>query len=107
MLPKLKKRMKSSGIGIIILNKNSFHMSFYGYINRHVFFTKGYKDFHQLYLSLAEALDQLKTIGILYSTITLSQMLKWTQPLAGIKGRIHTMPITRRDVFFEEQILLV
>ena len=41
MLPKLKKRMKSSGIGIIILNENSFHMSFYGYINHRVFFTKG------------------------------------------------------------------
>ena len=32
--------MKSLGVGIIILNKTSFHMSFYGCINPRVFFTK-------------------------------------------------------------------
>jgi hypothetical protein len=96
MLPKLKKRMKSSGVGIIILNENSFHMSFYGYINPRVFFMKDlqqylvYKDFHQLYLTLAEALEQLKTMGILDLTITLSQMLEWAQPLAGIKDHSNT-----------------
>jgi hypothetical protein len=96
MLPKLKERMKSSGVGIIILNENSFHMSFYGYINLRVFFTKDlqqylvYKDFHQLYLSLAEALEQLKTMGILDLRITFSQMLEWAQPLAGIKDHSNT-----------------
>jgi hypothetical protein len=86
VLPKLKESMKASGIGIIILNKNSsFHMSHYGRINSRVFFTKDlqqylvYKDFHQMYLTLAEALEQLKTMGILDSTITLSQMLGWYQ----------------------------
>jgi hypothetical protein len=48
------------------------------------------KDFHQLYLSLAEALEQLKTIGILDSVITLSQMLEWTSSLAGTKDYSHT-----------------
>jgi hypothetical protein len=54
MLPKLKESMKAYGVGIIILNENSLHMSFYGYINPLVFFTKDlqqylvYKDFHQL-----------------------------------------------------------
>jgi len=48
------------------------------------------KDFHQLYLLLAEALDQLKTMGILDSTITFSQMLEWAQPLAGIKDHSNT-----------------
>jgi hypothetical protein len=97
VLPKLKESMKASGIGIIILNKNSsFHMSHYGCINSRVFFTKDlqqylvYKDFHQMYLTLAEALEQLKTMGILDSTITLSQMLGWAQPLAGIKDHINT-----------------
>jgi len=37
-----------------------------------------------------EALDQFKTMGILDSTITLSQMLKWTKTLAGIKDHSHT-----------------
>jgi hypothetical protein len=61
MLPILKKRLKSSGIRIIILNKNSFHMSHYGHINTQNFFTKDlqqylvYMDFHQLYLLLVEA----------------------------------------------------
>ena len=96
MLPKLKKRMKSSGVRIIILNKTPFHMSLYGYINPRVFSTKDpqqylvYKDFHQLYLLLAEALDQLKTMGILDLMITLSQMLERTQPLAGIKDHSNT-----------------
>jgi len=40
MLPKLKESMKASGVGIIILNKNSLHMSHYGCINPRVFFTK-------------------------------------------------------------------
>jgi hypothetical protein len=96
MLPKLKKRSKSSGVRIIILNENSLHMSFYGYINSRVFFTQDlhqyliYKDFHQLYLPLAEALEQLKTIGILDWTITVSQMLEWAQTLAGINDHSHT-----------------
>ena len=83
ILPELKKRMKSSGVGIIIL-ENSFHMSHYRRINSRVFFTKDlqrylvYKDFYQLYLLLAEALDQLKTLGILDSMNTFSQMLEWT-----------------------------
>jgi hypothetical protein len=83
--------MKAAGVGIIILNENSFHMSHYGHINSRVFFTKDlqqylvYKDFHKMYLTLAEALEQLKTMGILDSTITLSHMLEWAQPLAGIK----------------------
>jgi hypothetical protein len=47
---------------------------------------------------LAEALDQLKTIGILYSTITLSQMLKWTQPLAGIKDHSN-MPVKTTNAY--------
>jgi hypothetical protein len=42
-------------------------------------------------LTLAEALKQLKTMGILEdSTITLSQMLEWAQPLAGIKYHSNT-----------------
>jgi hypothetical protein len=97
MLPKIKESMKASGIGIIILNENSFHMSHYGRINPRVFFTKElqqylvYKDFHQLHLSLAEALKHLKTMGILEdSTITFSQMLEWAQPLAGIKDHSNT-----------------
>jgi hypothetical protein len=97
MLTKLKKSMKASGVGIIILNENSFHMSHYGRINSRVFFTKDlqqylvYKDFHQLHLSLAKALKQLKTIGILEdSTITFSQMLVWAQPLDGIKDHSNT-----------------
>jgi hypothetical protein len=96
MLPKLKESMKASGVGIIILNENSFHMSHYGHINSRVFFTKDlqqylvYKDFHIMYLTLAEALEQLKTMGILDSTITLSQMLEWAQPLAGIKDHSNT-----------------
>ena len=66
-------------------------MSHYGCINSRVFFTKYlqqyvvYKDFHQLYLSFAEALVRLKTMGILDLMITLPQMLEWTQSLAGIK----------------------
>ena len=96
MLPKLKESMKASGVGIIILNENSFHMSHYGRINSRVFFTKDlqqylvYKDFHQLYLTLAKASEQLMTMGILDSTITLSQMLEWAQPLAGIKDHSNT-----------------
>ena len=97
MLPELKKRMKSSCIRIIILNENSLHMSHYGRINPRVFFTKEiqqhllYKDFHQLHLSLAKTLKQLKTMGILEnSTITFSQMLEWAQPLAGIKDHSNT-----------------
>jgi len=97
MLPELKKRMKSSCIRIILLNENSLHMSHYGCINPHVFFTKElqqylvYKDFHQLHLLLAKALKQLKTMGILEdSTITFSQMLEWAQPLAGIKDHSNT-----------------
>jgi hypothetical protein len=97
MLPKLKKSMKASGIGIIILNENSLHMSHYGRINSRVFFTKDlqqylvYKDFHQLYLTLAKASEQLMmTMGILDSTITLSQMLEWAQPLANIKDHSNT-----------------
>ena len=96
MLPKLKESMEASGVRIIILNENSFHMSHYGRINSLVFFTKDlqqylvYKDFHQLYLSLAEALEQLMTMGILDSTITFSQMLEWAQPLAGIKDHSNT-----------------
>ena len=79
MLPKLKESMKASGVGIIILNENSFHMSHYGRINSLVFFTKDlqqylvYKDFHQLYMTLVEASEQMKTMGILEdSTITFS-----------------------------------
>jgi hypothetical protein len=97
MLPKLKESMKASGIRIIILNENSLHMSHYGRINPRVFFTKEfqqylvYKDFHQLHLSLAKALKQLKTMGILEdSTITFSQMLEWAQPLDGIKDHSNT-----------------
>jgi hypothetical protein len=97
MLPKLKKSMKASGVGIIILNENSLHMSHYGRINSRVFFTKDlqqylvYKDFHQLYLTLAEASEQLMTMGILEdSMITFSQMLEWAQPLDGIKDHSNT-----------------
>ena len=79
MLPKLKKRMKSWGVGIMILNVNSFHMSFYGDINPRVYFTK---DLQQHLIC--------KDLGILDSTITLSQMPKWTQTLAGIKDHSHT-----------------
>jgi hypothetical protein len=123
MLPKLKERMKSLGVGIIILNENSLHMSHYGRINPRVFFTKElqrylvYKDFHQLHLSLAKALKQLKTMGILEdSTITFSQMLEWAQPLDGIKDHSNTPSETtnaydadykKRCVIFEEQILIV
>jgi hypothetical protein len=50
-----------------------------------------YKDSHQLHLSLAKALKQLKTMGILEdSTITFSQMLEWAQPLDGIKDHRNT-----------------
>ena len=97
MLPKLKESMKAAGVGIIILNENSFHRSHYGHINSHVFFTKDlqqylvYKDFHKMYLTLAEALEQLKTMGILDSMITLSHMLEWAQPLAGIKDHSNTL----------------
>jgi hypothetical protein len=97
MLPKLKESMKASGIGIIILNRNLLHMSHYGCINPCVFFTKElqqylvYKDFHQLHLSLAKALKQLKTMVILEdSIITFSQMLEWAQPLDGIKDHSNT-----------------
>jgi hypothetical protein len=97
MLPKLKESMKASGVGIIILNENSLHMSHYGRINPRVFFTKElqqylvYKDFHQLHLSFAKALKQLKTMRILEdSTITFSQMLEWAQPLDGIKDHSNT-----------------
>ena len=96
--------MKSSGIGIIILNENLFHMSLYGYINPRVFFMKNlqqylvYKDFHQLYLLLVEALDQFKTMGILDSTIPLSQMLKWTKTVAGIKDHSH-MPAETMNAY--------
>jgi hypothetical protein len=72
-------------------------MSHYGRINPRVFFTKELqqylvcKDFHQLHLSLAEALKQLKTMGILEdSTITFSQMLEWAQALDGIKDHSNT-----------------
>jgi hypothetical protein len=72
-------------------------MSHNGRINPRVFFTKElqqylvYKDFHQLHLSLAKALKQLKTMGILEdSTITFSQMLEWAQPLDGIKDHSNT-----------------
>jgi hypothetical protein len=96
MLPKLKKRMNSSGVGIIILNENSLHMSHYGRINPRVFFTKDlqqyrvYNDFLNMHVSLVEVSNQLKTMGILDSTITFSQMLEWTHPLAGIKDHSHT-----------------
>jgi hypothetical protein len=97
MLPKLKESMKASGVGIIILNENSFHMSHYGRINSRVFFTKDlqqylvYKDFHQLYFTLEEATEQLMTMGILKNlTITFSQMLEWAQPLDGIKDHSNT-----------------
>jgi hypothetical protein len=120
MLPNLKESIKALGIGIIILNKNSFHMSHYGGINSRVFFTKDlqqylvYKDFHPMYL-LAEALEQLKTMGILDSTITLSQMLEWAQPLAGVKEHSNTPAETtnaynanhRKRCVFEEQIFIV
>jgi flagellar biosynthesis GTPase FlhF len=44
-----------------------------------------------LHLSLAKALKQLKTMGILEdSTITFSQMLVWAQPLAGITDHSNT-----------------
>ena len=86
MLPKLKKRMKSSGVIIIILNENSLHMSHYGRINSHVVFTKDlhqylvYKDFHQIFVvGGVETLEKLKTMDILDSTTTFSQMLEWTQ----------------------------
>jgi hypothetical protein len=108
MLPELKKRMKSSCVGIIILNKNSLHMSHYGRINPCVFFTKElqqylvYKDFHQLHLSLAKALNQLKTMGILEdSTITFSQMLEWAQPLNGIKDHSNTPAETTNEASHE------
>jgi hypothetical protein len=97
MLPKLKESMKASGIGIIILNENSLHMSHYGRINQRVFFTKElqqylvYKDLHQLHLSLAKALNQLKTMGIQEDlTIAFSQMLEWAQHLNGIKDHSNT-----------------
>ena len=87
-------------------------MSHYGRINPHVFFTKElqqylvYKDdFHQLHLSLAKALNQLKTMGILEdSTITFSQMLEWAQPLAGIKDHSNTPAETTNayDADYEE-----
>ena len=105
LLPKLKESMKASGVGIIILNENSFHVSHYGRINSRVFFTKDlqqylvYKDFHQLHLSLVEALEQLKTMGVLEdSTITFSQMLVWAQPLAGIKDHSNT-PAERTNAY--------
>ena len=50
------------------------------------------------FTTLAEALDQLKTMGILDSTITLSQMLKWTQPLAGIKDHSN-MPVKMTNAY--------
>ena len=73
-------------------------MSHCGCINCPVFITKDlqqylvYKEFPQLYLPLMEALEHLKTMGILdlMITITLSQMLEWTQTLAGIKDHSHT-----------------
>ncbi len=43
MLHMLKNRLKSSSIGIIILNKNLFHMSHYGCINGRVFFRKDFQ----------------------------------------------------------------
>ncbi len=104
MLPKLKKRMKSLGIGIIILNENSLHMSHYGYINRHVFFTQDlqqyriYEDFLKMHVSLVEALKQLKKMGILDSTITFSQVLEWTYHLAGIKDHSH-MPAEMMNAY--------
>jgi hypothetical protein len=96
MLPKLKKRMNSLGVGIIILNENSLHMSHYGRINPRVFFTKYrqqyrvYNDFLNMHVSLVEVSNQLKTMGILDSTITFSQTLEWTHQLAGIKDHSHT-----------------
>jgi hypothetical protein len=69
MLPKLKESMKASGIGIIILNENSLHMTHYGCINPRVFFTKElqqylvYKDFHQLHLSLAKSFETVEDNG--------------------------------------------
>ncbi len=67
MLPKLKKKMNSSGVGIIILNENSLHMSHYGRINPHVFFTKDlqqyrvYNDFLNMHVSLVGVLNQLNS----------------------------------------------
>jgi hypothetical protein len=39
---------------------------------------------------MVEALEQLKTMDILDSTITLSQMLEWARPLAGVKDHSNT-----------------
>ena len=81
-----------------MLNKGSLHMSYYKRFNRLVFFKKdiqqylAYMDFHQLYLLLVEALEQLKTMGIGDSTITFSQTLERTQTLVGIKDHCNTPP---------------
>ncbi len=121
MLPKLKKRMNSLGVGIIILNENSLHMSQYSHINPRVFYTKDlqqyciYNDFLNMYVSLVEVLNQLKTMGILDSMITFSQMLEWTHQLAGIKDHSHTSAetmnayglITTREKVLIQQTFIV
>ena len=43
-----------------------------------------------MHVSLVEVLNRLKTMGILDSMITFSQMLEWTRQLAGIKDHSHT-----------------
>jgi hypothetical protein len=45
--------------------------------------------FKPINLLLVEALEQLKTMGILDSTITLSQILEWTKTISGIKDHSH------------------
>jgi hypothetical protein len=41
-------------------------------------------------VSLVEVSNQLKTMGILDSTITFSQMLEWTHQLSGFEDHSHT-----------------
>ena len=95
MLPKLKKRMKSLGVGIIILNKNSLHMFFYGYISCRVFFTQGlqqycvYKDFLNMHVLLVEA-SKLEDIGYSAFKDNVPPDAGVDLSFAGIKDHSHT-----------------
>ena len=106
MLPMLKKSLQSSGIGIIVLNKDSLHMFHYRCINKRVFWEDlqqylVYMDFHQLYLLLVKSLEQLKTMNIWDSTITFSQMLEWTKIFVGIKDHSN-MPAETSNAYDAE-----
>jgi hypothetical protein len=93
LIPKIKK-VKSSAHTITFVNKDSYHLSFYGYQCNRCFFTRELQEY-RIYLDLKRMYEDLrKAVGDDQMSFSFDELLNWAQPLVMVVDHCNTTPET-------------